>query len=115
MLCLAEMQPSGQSGTAPKSRWRRRRSAGTQPIGHEGTRGGGGGGDGDGGEGLGGGGEGDGGGGDGDPDGSGGRTGGGVGFRRARRTAAGRVSVLSTTPMVLVVVMVADVNLAPSE
>ena len=37
MLCLAEMQLSGQSGTAPKSRWRRRRSAGTQPIGHEGT------------------------------------------------------------------------------
>ena len=40
----------------------------------------------------------------------GGGNGEGGGGKRARRTAAGKVSVLSTTPVVLVVVMVADVN-----
>ena len=53
-------------------------------------------------------------GGGGESEGRGGGVGGGDGEggggKRARRTAAGKVSVLSTTPVVLVVVMVADVN-----
>ena len=40
----------------------------------------------------------------------GGGNGEGGGGKRARRNLAGKVSVLSTTPVVLVVVMVADVN-----